>query len=138
MTSPLREFPLVFFRAHLSLPASTVSNAQLCESQIRKWKYISEITLRTKPGVSMIVRLGQWAYSDLITIGLEETAVLVFFSSVSVRDFMVSAIADAKPTGLPYSSESSSCFNYQISISFVRHSFILILHFENSLVPKVE
>ena len=69
-------------------------------------------TLRTKPGVSIIVRLGQCAYSALITIGLEETAVLVFFKSASVRDFMISAIADAKTTGLPYSSESSSCFQF--------------------------
>lgn len=67
------------------------------------------ITLRTNPGVSMIVRLGQWAYSALITIGLEETAAFVFFNNASVRDFMVSATVAAKTMGLPYSSESSSC-----------------------------
>lgn len=67
------------------------------------------LTLRTNPGVSIIVRLGQCAYSALITIGLGETAVLVFFKSASVRDFIMSAMADAKTTGLPYSSESSSC-----------------------------
>ena len=58
-------------------------------------------TLRTKPGVSMMVRLGQWEYSALITIGLEETALLDFFKSASVRDFMVSAIDDAETIGLP-------------------------------------
>lgn len=57
----------------------------------------------------MTVRLGQCAYSALITMGLVETATLVFLKRASVRDFMVSAIADAKTTGLPYSSESSSC-----------------------------
>ena len=55
-----------------------------------------------------MVRLGQCAYSALITIGLEETAVLLFFNSASVRDLIVSAIADAKRTELPYSSEASS------------------------------
>lgn len=57
-----------------------------------------------------MVRLGQCAYSALITIGLEETALLVFFNSASVRDFIISAIADAKTTGCPYSSVSSSYF----------------------------
>lgn len=57
----------------------------------------------------MMVRLGQCAYSARITIGLGETAVLVFFKSVSVLDLMVSAIADADIIGVPYSSESSSC-----------------------------
>lgn len=56
----------------------------------------------------MMVRLGQWAYSALMTMGFEVTAALVLFRSDSVRDFMVSAIAEAKTIGLPYSSESSS------------------------------
>lgn len=66
----------------------------------------------------MMVRLGQWAYSALITIGFEETALLVFFRSDSVRDFMISAIVDAKTTGLPYSSDSSSCLCNHISVSY--------------------
>lgn len=57
----------------------------------------------------MIVILGQWAYSALMTMGFEETAALLLFKSDSVRDFIVSAIAEAKAIGLPYSSESSSC-----------------------------
>jgi hypothetical protein len=56
----------------------------------------------------MMVRLGQCAYSALITIGLEETAVLVLFKSTSVRDFIMSAIVVEDTTELPYSSESSS------------------------------
>jgi hypothetical protein len=52
-------------------------------------------------------------------IGLEETAVLVFIKSASVRDFMISEIAEAKTTGLPYSSESSSCFNAKLLSTFV-------------------
>lgn len=59
-----------------------------------------------------MVRFGQCAYSALITIGFEETAPLVFFNSVSVRDLMMSAMADGKTTGLPYSSVSSSCLQY--------------------------
>lgn len=60
----------------------------------------------------MIVRFGQWAYSALITIGLGETAVFVFFKSDSVLDLITSATAVAETIGAPYSSESSS---YQIS-----------------------
>lgn len=60
----------------------------------------------------MMVRLGQCAYSALITIGLEETAVLVLFKSTSVRDFIMSAIVVEDTTELPYSSESSSCFQW--------------------------
>lgn len=61
----------------------------------------------------MIVRLGQCAYSTLIMMGLDETAVLVFLKSASVRDLMVSAIAEDDTMALPYSSESSSCsINY--------------------------
>lgn len=114
MTSPCQEFPLAWFLVLPSLPANRVSYKKIIISSIHLPKYIKdgEATLRTKPGVSIIVRLGQWAYSALITIGLEETAVLVFFKSASVLDFMISAIADAKTTGLPYSSESSSCFQF--------------------------
>lgn len=79
------------------------------------------ITLRTNPGVSIIVRLGQWAYSALITIGLEETAAFVFFKSASVRDLMVSAMVDAKTMGFPYSSESSSC---RTTLRFNMHAMI--------------
>lgn len=57
----------------------------------------------------MIVKLGQCAYSALITIGFAHTAALIFFKCASVGDFIVSAIADANTIGLPYSSESSSC-----------------------------
>lgn len=49
----------------------------------------------------MMVRLGQCAYSALITIGFEETAAFVFLKIASVRDFITSAIADAKTIGLP-------------------------------------
>jgi hypothetical protein len=52
-------------------------------------------------------------------IGLEETAVLVFIKSASVQDFMISEIAEAKTTRLPYSSESSSCFNDKLLVLFV-------------------
>ena len=68
-------------------------------------------TLRTNPGVSMMLRLGQWAYSTLMTIGFLETAAWIFLKCASVRDFIISAIADAETIGLPYSSESSS-FNW--------------------------
>lgn len=63
----------------------------------------------------MMVRFGQCANSALITIGLGETEVLVFFNSASVLDLMISAIVDAETTGLPYSSESSSCFQLSTS-----------------------
>lgn len=56
-----------------------------------------------------MVRLGQWAYSTRITIGFGETAVRVFFKIASVLCFIRSAIVEAETTGLPYSSESSSC-----------------------------
>jgi hypothetical protein len=55
-------------------------------------------------------------------IGLEETAVLVFIKSASVRDFMISEIAEAKTTGLPYSSESSSCFNAKLFSTFCKQN----------------
>lgn len=68
-----------------------------------------------------MVRFGQCAYSALITIGFEETEVFVFFKSASVLDFIISAIADAETTGLPYSSESSSCFQCHIQIETLKY-----------------
>jgi hypothetical protein len=116
MTSPSQEFPRAWFLVLPSLPANEVSYKKIPFQSFISPKYLQRRvpTLRTKPGVSIIVRLGQCAYSALITIGLGETAVLVFFKSASVLDFMISAIADAKTTGLPYSSESSSCFQFSI------------------------
>ena len=66
-------------------------------------------TLRTKPGVSMMVRLGQWAYSALMTMGWDATAAWIFWRYDYVRCLMTSAISVATTTGLPYSSGSSSC-----------------------------
>ena len=120
MTSSLKESLPACSPVHPSSPANQISRH---EYNLAERKELSTInvkpsvlashklqtpTLRTNPGVSIIVWLGQCAYSAPITIGLGETAVLVFFKSASVRDFIISAMVDAKTTGLPYSSESSS------------------------------
>lgn len=102
-----------FFAYKRNKQTSWETNSHLA---CRVSKHTHTHTLRTNPGVSIIVRLGQWAYSALSTIGLGETAVLVFFKSASVRDFIISAMVDAETTGLPYSSESSSYICFQHSI----------------------
>lgn len=123
MSSPWKESHQACSPVHPSSP--TIQNNQISHkfpikhtiSRITYHSSITTNTLRTNPGVSIMVRFGQCAYSALSTIGLGETAVLVIFKSASVRDFIMSAIVDAETTGLPYSSESSSCI-----IFFTQHS----------------
>lgn len=68
MTSPLKEFLQVCSRVLLSLPANkyhTLNTVKqtLCVcvyiSQASYSQFINSFTLRTKPGVSIMVRLGQ-------------------------------------------------------------------------------
>lgn len=53
------------------------------------------LPLRTNPGVSMMVRLGQNAYSARITIGFADTAVPSIFRQSSVLTRIASATAEA-------------------------------------------
>ena len=110
------------FFAYHTKQSDQISHKFLIKHTISRITYHSSNTtntLRTNPGVSIMVRFGQCAYSALSTIGLGETAVLVIFKSASVRDLIMSAIIDAKTTGLPYSSESSSCIFFYTTLKII-------------------
>jgi hypothetical protein len=57
----------------------------------------------------MMVRLGKWAYSSLMTMGLVETAAWSVRRCDSVRCLKRLAMAEDRTIWWSYSSESSSC-----------------------------
>jgi hypothetical protein len=63
-----------------------------------------------------MVRLGQWAYSALMTMGLDETAAWIFRRCNSVRCLMRSAIAMAQPScsHSPTSTNTCCCHGYAL------------------------